>query len=245
LQRPTYKAKLKRAELMSERTQTRHLEFEVPAMERFDFQAGQFVSLVAIKDDKQQTRAYSLASSPRGDNSFDLCLNRVDNGFFSNLLCDLKENSEIDFHGPHGMFGLRNPLRDSIMVATGTGIAPMRGFVESLFGGEDRSGGKEIYLVYGTRYETEIYYRAYFEDLARKFANFHYVVTLSRPPENWSGARGYVQDHVKKILESRPAETRNVMDAYICGLNCMVSENRKLLTEMDWERKQIVFERYD
>jgi NAD(P)H-flavin reductase len=215
-------------------------------MERFDFQAGQFVSLVAMKDDKQQTRAYSLASSARGNNSFDLCLNRVDDGFFSNLLCDLKENGELDFHGPHGMFVLRNPVRDSILVATGTGIAPMRGFVEYLFGGDsDRSDGKAIHLVYGTRHETEIYYREYFENIARKFVNFHYTITLSKPAESWQGERGYVQDQVKKIIEARPVETRNSIDAYICGLNCMVSANRKLLTEMGWERKQIVFERYD
>jgi len=230
---------------MSERTQTKHLVFEVPELERFDFAAGQFVSMVASREGKLQTRAYSIASAPRGNNSFDLCLNRVDQGFFSNLLCDLEYECDVDFHGPYGAFVLRHPLRDSIFVATGTGIAPMRGFVESLFDGEDRSEGKEIHLVYGTRHESEIYYRQYFEEIARKFSNFHYTVTLSRPAEGWQGERGYVQDQVKKIIESRPAETRHAMDAYICGLNAMVSANRKQLTEMGWERKQIVFERYD
>ena len=33
--------------------------------------------------------------------------------------------------------------------------------------------------------------------------------------------------------------------AYICGLNEMVSANRDKLKELGWERKQIVFERYD
>jgi len=36
------------------------------------------------------------------------------------------------------------------------------------------------------------------------------------------------------------------MDAYICGLNDMVSANRKLLTEeFGWDKKQVIFERYD
>jgi ferredoxin-NADP reductase len=36
------------------------------------------------------------------------------------------------------------------------------------------------------------------------------------------------------------------MDAYICGLNEMVSATRKMLKEeLGWDRKQIVYERYD
>ena len=55
------------------------------------------------------------------------------------------------------------------------------------------------------------------------------------------GARGYVQDHVKEIVGDRKD-----MEAYICGLNAMVSANRKLLKEdLGWDRKQVVYERYD
>ena len=122
---------------------------------------------------KQQTRAYSIASAPRG-NQFDVCVNRVEGGFFSNLLCDLEVGQSIQFHGPHGLFLLRAPLTDSILIATGTGIAPMRGFVEHLFpeNGEDRSQGRKIWLVYGTRYETELYYEDYFEKVAASQAKF-------------------------------------------------------------------------
>ena len=33
--------------------------------------------------------------------------------------------------------------------------------------------------------------------------------------------------------------------AYICGLNEMVAANRDCLKGLGWERKQIIFERYD
>jgi ferredoxin-NADP reductase len=33
--------------------------------------------------------------------------------------------------------------------------------------------------------------------------------------------------------------------AYICGLNEMVSANRDSLKSLGWDRKQIIFERYD
>src|SRR5579885_1118217 len=118
------------------------------------------------------------ASAPRA-NEFDLCVNRVEGGFFSNLLCDLEPGQTVQFHGPHGLFTLRQPLTDSIFIATGTGIAPMRGFVQWLFpeNGEDRSEGRPIWLVYGTRYPTEIYYQKYLKRLLPSAGTF----TTSQP----------------------------------------------------------------
>jgi len=214
-------------------------------MERFDFSAGQFISMVVPRDGKTITRAYSLASAPR-KNEFDLCLNRVEQGFFSNFLCDMKEGETVKFHGPHGTFVLRDPLRDSILIATGTGIAPVRGFVQWLFAEDSRHKGREIHLVYGTRYPVDIYYEDYFDLIAHDFPNFHYVITLSRAPDDWKGERGYVQDQVRKIIMARPESERTNMDAYICGLNDMISATRKMLKEeLGWDRRQIVYERYD
>ena len=246
-------------------------------MERFDFEAGQFISAVAPDTNgKMQTRAYSIASAA-SENRFDLCVNRVENGFFSNYLIDLEVGATVQVHGPHGHFLLHQPITDSIFVATGTGIAPMRGFTQWLFpetgprAGEDRSNGRQIWLVYGTRYESDLYYRDYFERLAAEHPNFNYITSLSRAHTEWSGLRGYVQEHVSSIVERRTrsaiAEARmtaavaeavitlqDVMVAdlatfdihtYICGLNNMVSAVRDSLAAFGWHKKQIIFERYD
>jgi ferredoxin-NADP reductase len=259
LARQLYTARLEQKLLLSERAQCFHLEFSAPELGSFDFIPGQFVSTVAEDGNgKQQTRAYSIASAPRA-NCFDLCVNRVEGGFFSNLLCDLEPGAEVKFHGPHGLFTLRKPLTDGIFIATGTGVAPMRGFAEHLFpeSGEDRSEGRHFWLVYGTRHETEIYYQKYFEKLAAERHNFHYLSTLSRPHEGWEGLRGYVQDHVAEIVKRRAQENHRApvptaaepagydIHAYICGLNDMVSGNRDRLVELGWEKKQVIFERYD
>jgi len=254
LVRQFYTARLTRKLLLSESAACFHLEFTIEELEKFDFQPGQFVSFVALDPaGKQQTRAYSLASAPR-DNQFDVCVNRVEEGFFSNLLCDLEVGQSVQFHGSHGLFLLRSPLTDSIFIATGTGIAPMRGFVEYLFpeSGEDRSQGRMIWLVYGTRYQSELYYEDYFERVAASRPNFFYRKTLSRPHEEWTGARGYVQELVEQIASEHaqqgiPPVNGSIYNihAYICGLNEMVSANRDCLKGLGWERKQIIFERYD
>ena len=163
-------------------------------------------------------------------------------------------------YGPNGFFTLKEPITDSIFIATGTGVAPMRGFLQWLFpmDGTDRSAGKEIWLVYGTRYESEIYYREEFESYAARHANFHYLPTLSRAPESWAGLRGYVQDHAARVIEERasrlgeplpapppdpgvpPAELRFEINAYVCGLNEMITAVRERLKGYGWHRKQIV-----
>jgi ferredoxin-NADP reductase len=240
----------------------------VEELEQFHFTAGQFVSTVAADSiGKQQTRAYSIASAEDG-NRFELCVNRVEGGFFSNHLADLTDlppGGKVKIHGPHGHFVLHTPVTDSIFISTGTGIAPMRAYTQWLFpeDGPDRSGGKEVWCVYGTRYESDLYYRDEFEALAKRKPNFRYLATLSRADESWTGLRGYVQDHVARIVEERaarlgitlplapvdpatpPAALNFDIYAYICGLNNMVSAVRDRLSGYGWHRKQIVFERYD
>ena len=266
--RELYTARLARKECISEVAQCYHFEFAIDTMENFPYAPGQFVSAVAEDENgKMQTRAYSIASAAKG-NRFELCVNRVEEGFFSNHLADLPDlpvGSTIQIHGPHGHFILQEPITDSILVATGTGIAPMRAYTQWLFpaDGPDRSNGKQIWLVYGTRHETDIYYQDEFEALAALKPNFHYLPTLSRALDGWTGLRGHVQVHVAKIVEERAArlglslpvpvvdptidskDLRFDVYAYICGLNFMVSGVRELLTGFGWHRKQIVFERYD
>ena len=268
MERKLYDARLERKVCISEIAQCYHFNFVIDELESFPFIAGQFVSTVAPDPKgKQQTRAYSIASAASG-NRFDLCVNRVDGGFFSNHLADLTDlppGGVVKIHGPHGHFVLNLPVADSIFISTGTGIAPMRAYAQWLFpeDGSDRSEGRDIWMVYGTRYESELYYREEFEALAARKPNFHYIPTLSRADEHWTGLRGYVQEHVARIVEKRaarlgitlplppadpaipPAELRFDIHAYICGLNNMVAGVREKLANYGWHRKQIIFERYD
>src|SRR2546423_6958199 len=84
---------------------TKHLEFETSTGSRFGFVPGQWLSLKATTPQREEiTRAYSIASPPSQDGRFAFCLNRVQEGFMSNYLCDMKEGAELTFEGPFGNF---------------------------------------------------------------------------------------------------------------------------------------------
>jgi ferredoxin-NADP reductase len=252
----TFSARLLRSVMLSELT--RHLEFEMTGMPRFGFVAGQWLSFKTNKPDGEEIiRAYSVASPPSDENRFALCLNRVQDGFMSNFLCDMKEGDEILCQGPFGDFILRPPMRDTIFIATGTGIAPFRSMLHWLLGsipGSDKDGrgrassieaqerhlGHQLWLVFGNRTQRDIYYHDEFLRLAGEHPNFHYLPTLSRGGSDWQGLRGYVQEHVPAI-----AQGRTDMHAYICGLDKMVKANRDLLKSLGWDRKSILSEKYD
>ena len=208
---------------------------------RFGFVAGQWLSLKANKPDGEEiTRAYSIASPPDETNRFALCLNRVQDGFMSNYLCDLKDGEELKAQGPFGNFILRPPMRDTLFIATGTGIAPLRSMLHWLLADSQRHEGRKLSLLFGVRTEGHLYYNNEFQKLAAEHPNFTYLPTLSRGGAEWKGLRGYVQDHVPEI-----ARRRTDMHGYICGLDKMVSANRALLKELGWDRKAIVYEKYD
>jgi len=233
----TITARVVRSTALSEFT--KHIEFEASA-ERFGFVPGQWLSLKQTNPEGEEiTRAYSIASAPNG-NRFVLCLNRVQDGFMSNYLCDLAEGSEVEAQGPFGNFILKPPLRDTLFIATGTGIAPYRGMLGWLFADHARHLDKQFWLIFGSRTLADAYYHGEFMQLATEHASFHYLPTLSRADANWTGLRGYVQEHVPEI-----AEGRSDMHAYICGLEKMVTANRDLLKSLGWDRKSILYEKYD
>lgn len=214
----------------------RHFVFEVPEVREFYFVPGQFVSLTHTFEGKEIVRPYSIASKPDG-NRFDLCLNLVEEGIFSPWLFSLKPGDEIETTAPLGYFVLRNPQRDAVFVATGTGIAPVRSMLQAWLGQGDP---RKLTLIFGVRHEHGLLYREEFEELAQRHPNFRFMPTLTRPSASWTGRTGRVQAHIPEAL----GERRDV-DVYICGLKAMVDEVRAMLKGMGFDRKQIIYEKYD
>lgn len=214
----------------------RHFEFEALGVARLEFAAGQFTSFTDVIGGKEITRAYSMASAPLGTNRFELCLNRVEPGHLSPRLFEMKPGDRIEMRQPLGMFVLRQPPRDSIFIATGTGIAPFRSFLQAHLD----ASSPAFALLFGVRYESHLLYRTEFEAMAQRYPHFRFWPTLSRPDATWSGRRGHVQVHLTEAIGER-----RDLDIYLCGLKEMVDDVRAVLKSLGFDRKQIFYEKYD
>ena len=213
--------------------EVRHFEFEIADQTEFPFTPGQFVSIKEQVAGKDVTRAYSIASPPNG-NRFALCLNRVPEGLVSPRLFSLATGDKVEVQEPLGYFTLRRPERPAVFIATGTGVAPFRSILLTSL-----PNSAPITLLFGARYPQSVLYRQELEALTQQHAHFRFLPTVTRPDDTWTGATGRVQTHLDEVL------TGQTPDVYICGMKEMVDEVRALLKQKGFDRKQIIYEKYD
>lgn len=216
--------------------EVRHFVFQVPEVSDLPFKPGQFVSFKETVAGKKITRPYSIVSLPDG-NRFELCLNLVHEGVFTPHLFAMKPGDSIEMAAPLGFFTVRDPAKEAVFVATGTGIAPFRSMAPDYL---SNPLAKQLTLLFGVRRENTIYYRNDFDALARKYPDFRFWPTLSCAESSWTGRTGHVQTHLLEAIGDR-----RDLDVYICGLKAMVDDVRAILKELGFDRKQIIFEKYD
>lgn len=215
---------------------------EIPELETFHFQAGQFITLDLPLGEKrlQRWRSYSIAGAPDGTNHLELCVVQSPSGPGSRYLFEaVAPGSLLKFKGPEGGFVLPDDLPyDVVMVCTGTGVAPFRSMIQDL----QRSGKphRGIHLIFGTREENHILYREEFEALKHTMPGFQYDIVLSRQAD-WPGYKGHVhQVYMEKYKKPRPD-----VHFYLCGWSNMIDEAVvNLMIHLQYDRTQIHYELY-
>jgi len=189
------------------------------------FKAGQFISFETMSAGvaRPVVRPYSIASSPHDTAMISIVLNRVPGGVGSGFLFSLSPGDRLTFKGPVGSFYVRDPARDLLFVATGTGIAPIRSMVLGLL---EQGHNGSIQLYWGLRSQRDLYYQEELERLARRHPNFSSTVTLSRPEGAWPGPTG----RVTTLVAERVQSVKNLA-VYLCGNNAMIREVTGLINQ--------------
>lgn len=204
------------------------------------YRAGQYVDLyVPTASGIPYKRRYSIASAPDpGDRSrFEVAVTRVEDGPTSAALHELAIGARIQMDDPAGTFMRAAAEGPSILIATGTGLAPIRaGLAETLI-----DGSAPTILLFGCRTPSDILWGDELRRLSADNPHFRLEITLSRPVRGWTGRTGRVQAHVVEL-----AVTLESPRAYVCGLSEMVDDVVSLLkTDVGLPPYRINYETYD
>ena len=209
------------------------------------------------KDGKPHSvRLYSIASSRYGDDmtgkTGSLCVRRATywcpelkaddpakKGICSNFLCDTKPGDEVVMTGPAGKVMLmpeEDPNTDYIMVATGTGIAPYRGFIRRLFV-EDTPAAKaykgQAWLFLGVANSDALLYDDEWQSVLKSNPDqFKLDYALSREQSNKKGGKMYIQDKVEEYSDEIFNKLDNGAHIYFCGLKGMMPGIQDMLKEV-------------
>lgn len=185
------------------------LRLDLPKTERLQFLAGQHIDILLKGGNR---RSFSLANPPHEDQTLELHIRHYDGGLFSDqVFNNLTERTIFRIEGPLGQFTLRKSDRPLIMIAGGTGFAPIKSIVGYLLRKNDK---RRLNFYWGARTESGLY----FNDLARKWLheqthiNYIPVVSDNSRLNGWDGRTGYVHE---AVLQDYP--DLSSYDVYACG----------------------------
>lgn len=192
------------------------LRLKLPVAERLQFMAGQYIDIL-MKDGK--ARSFSIANAPHDDAFIELHIRHQVGGSFSEYVFNQMKVREImRFKGPLGSFFLReNSDKPLILLASGTGFAPIKGIVEHAL---HQGGKRPMVLYWGARTRADLYMSALPEQWQADYpALFRYVPVLSdaTQADDWTGRTGFVHQAVLDDFTDLSAH-----DVYACGAPVMV-----------------------
>merc|ERR1719284_1732355 len=160
--------------------------------------------------------------------------NKVYRGVCSNHICDMSVGDEVLITGPTGaeMLLPEDQESDIIMLATGTGIAPMRSYLRLLFNdaaGAAADGSRKFkglaWLFMGVPYSKSLLYDDEHVEYKEKYpTQFRYDYAVSREDKNAAGQKMYIQtkmaEYADELWELMQKPTTHI---YMCGLKGMES----------------------
>jgi ferredoxin-NADP reductase len=165
----------------------------------------------------------------------------VEGGAGSPWLHRAEPGTVLEVKGPQGTFAHTAPDAPSLLVATGTGVAPFRGMLHAAAAAGHR---QPVHLLFGLRTLEDGLYLEELQALAALHPWLTVEPVLSRPPPEWAGARGYVQAHVRERFQALAAHGEP--HAYVCGVKKMLSEVQAVLrTGLGLPRQRVHLESYD
>ena len=193
------------------------LWLKLPANERLQFLPGQYIDFL-LKDG--QRRSFSLANSPDDDGPLELHVRHVKGGKFTDqVFTTMKPRDILRINGPHGSFFLRESDKPVLLVAGGTGFAPIKSIMAHALHHQDP---REFVFYWGVRTQADLYLPDLPAQWQQAHANFSFIPVLDQPVDHWPGRVGRVHEAVLADFSDLSG-----YEVYVCGAPPMVQAARR------------------
>jgi len=216
----------------------KEVEISLEDPSEIEFKAGQFIQIEVPEyelTDEPVYRAYSVSSQPSLKNKVKLQIKLVPNGICTTYVHKhMKVGESIKFNGAYGDFFLRDTQKDIIMMATGSGMAPMNSILLDM---AEKNNDRKVTYLFGCKKKCDLFLIEEMSKLEKKLPNFKFVPALSRPEDDWKGETGRLNNLVKDYVKD-PENT----EAYLCAGTKVVNSYKEALIEAGVSEEQIFYD---
>lgn len=220
----------------------------LPAVESLRFQPGQYLDVLL---DGGRRRSFSIASPPHDSELIELHVRRVSGGGFTERLFSgvgaagaLETGALLRIEGPVGQFTYRSGTTPLLMIAGGTGFAPLKSMLRHVLeNGASDSQARDIHLYWGARQPQDIYEEALLLDWVRRQPRFHFTAVLSHSNDTGAGGHrrlGWVHE---AVLADHP--DLSAFEVYAAGPPAMIEAIRTSFPGHGLSAGRLYFDSFD
>ena len=210
------------------------LSVELDDRRALAFLPGQYVNVSVPGTD--QVRSYSFSTGP-DDDRLSFLIKYAPGGAMSEYLAQrCAVGDRLDLTGPMGSFFLRESPRPLLLLAGGTGLAPVLSILETL--AVAGAGDRPVHLVYGTSRDADVVYTDLLDDYLTRLPGMTWDLIVSDPATAYPNS-GYVTGLIRpEHLHGGEA------DIYLCGPPPMVESVRTFLDDEGLEVTHFYYEKF-
>jgi CDP-4-dehydro-6-deoxyglucose reductase len=216
----------------------------LPAVERLSFQPGQYLDVLL---DGGRRRSFSIASPPHDSGLLELHVRRVSGGGFTQRLFGdgpaagggLTVGSLLRIEGPIGQFSYRDGTGPVLMVAGGTGFAPLKSMLRHML---ETGIRRDIHFYWGARHAADVYEEKRVLEWAGHHPQLGFTAVLSEASvaEHRHHRAGWVHD---AVLADYP--DLSAFEVYAAGPPAMIEAMRAAFPRHGLPAERLYFDSFD
>lgn len=238
-QAATYTGTLVRLDRLS--ATTVEIGIEIPNRSELAFLPGQYVNIAVpgTGGDTPVTRSYSFSNAPR-ENLLTFLVKLTPGGAMSEYLAQRAAVGDtITFTGPNGSFFLREAQRPALLLAGGTGLAPILAILRKL---RDDGSHRKVHLVYGVSTDEDVVALDAIDDIASTLPGFTWDYCVA-DPSSAAANKGPERAYVTSLIGPEHLYDGDVA-VYLCGPPPMVESVRRHVSDAGIDPSGFYYEKF-